>query len=364
MRRHLAPLLAAIAVAACAQGPGARPIAMPGLPAGAATADPALAVDPASGDLLLSWMAGDSAGQAIWFARADPSGRWSSPVRVAGPSSAYHPHAESAPRLVALAGGVVALVFTNSVAVPGRRWPASNVLLSRSSDGGASWSAPLALNDDTARTPAGHLFQGAASLGDSGLVVAWLDSREAPGESGEESHAHMEAEPDAQVVLAQSFDRGATWAERNTPAWDGACPCCRVALARDPSGGVSAAWRAHFPGDVRDPVAAPLGGDPVRVSDDGWVYPGCPHAGPAIAIGADGTTHVAWYLGREGKAGIWYARRAPDGAVTARIALDTLEADHPQVAVRPDGSVVVAYAVTEGRSEVRLRSVTLETSSR
>src|SRR5690606_29153629 len=46
---------------------------------------------------------------------------------------------------------------------------------------------------------------------------------------------------------------------------------------------------------------------PVRVHADGWVIDGCPHAGPAIGVDSAGRLHVAWYTGREGRQGVFYA---------------------------------------------------------
>ncbi len=55
------------------------------------------------------------------------------------------------------------------------------------------------------------------------------------------------------------------------------------------------------PGTLRFGAAVPL-------RADGWVFPACPHAGPSLAIDADGTVHAAWYTGVEGRQGLWYTR--------------------------------------------------------
>jgi hypothetical protein len=268
-----------------------------------------------------------------------------------------HPHAEASPRLVA-APGALALVWTNRIPVPGRKWPASNIRFSRSIDGGRTWSRGLTLNDDTAAGPAGHTFHGAAWRGDSGLAVAWLDERGgvAPGNTAAEAHGghHVEtpAESDATIYVALSEDLGHTWAP-NRPMWGAACPCCRVSLARGPDGAVIAAWRKHFAGNVRDAVVAPLAapGGETRVHADDWVYPGCPHTGPGVAVDAAGATHVAWYRGNPGAAGVFYARAKHAGAgfrpPVALLHARTLPTGHPRVAALPDGGAVVAWDVGE-----------------
>lgn len=317
----------------------------------AAAADPALAIDPRSGDWLMSWV---SAGN-LWFARTgDDGASWSTPVKVTSSSGDVHPHGESAARLVASPRGVLAAVWTNSIDVPGRQWPASNIRFARSSDGGATWSRTITLNDDTAGAPGGHIFHGAAWSGDSSLLVTWLDERggATPGDSaGEGAHPghHPEAtlEPDARIYLASSTNGGGRWGP-NHPLWGAACPCCRVSLARGPDGVVVAAWRKHFPGSVRDPVVASVASGPslqpeTRVAIDGWVYPGCPHTGPGVTVDQRGTTHVAWLTGKANGEGVFYARRTAGGSFTPPVeVLGGRMTAHPRVAALPDGGAIVA----------------------
>ncbi|MGH7498584.1 MAG: sialidase family protein, partial [Gemmatimonadales bacterium] len=270
------------------------------------SSDAGLAVD-ASGELLLSWIGGDTSDLALYVARSADSGRtWSAGVRVAGGAGApgeVHPHGESSPRLVAGPAERIAITWANSIPVTTRKWPAAMIRLSQSTDGGRSWSPPVTLNDDTTGALVSHQFHGAAWSGDSGLEVAWLDERGTGGVPGPadtagaaDPHGHGESEPDATIYLASSPDFGRTWTA-NRPLWGAACPCCRVSLARGADGRVLSAWRKHFPGDVRDVVVAPLDADSSlvrRVHADEWVYPGCPHTGPAVAVDATGT-HIVWY---------------------------------------------------------------------
>lgn len=99
-----------------------------------------------------------------------------------------------------------------------------------------------------------------------------------------------------------------------------------------------AGWRGHFQGSVRDPVIAtlaPVPGTPQRVSVDGWVFQGCPHTGPALTTDPTGAAHIAWFTGKEGRAGVFYARARPDGSIGAPIPLITgaaLPAAHPAIA--------------------------------
>lgn len=122
-----------------------------------AAADPSLAVDPRSGDWMMTWVGNGN----LWFARtSDRGANWSTPVRVTSTNDDVHPHGESSARLVVSPRGVLAAVWTNSIEVAGRQWPASNIRFARSTDGGTTWSRTITLNDDTTAAPGGHIFRG------------------------------------------------------------------------------------------------------------------------------------------------------------------------------------------------------------
>ncbi len=330
--------------------------------------DPALAREPGSAALFLAWVSGPADARQVEFARSGDGGAsWSAPVRVTlEPGDVGPPHGEAAPRIVAAGGGRVALVWSKSVPVPGRRWPASAIRFARSLDGGATWSGPRTLNDDSTGAPGTHTFHGAAWAGDSGIVAAWLDER---GGEGFPGHHHAAVSPDAapvtesdaRIFLAASPDFGGRW-EPNRHVWGAVCPCCRVALARDREGDVVSAWRQHLPGNVRDVVTAPISpdpADPVRVHADDWEYPGCPHTGPALAIGADGIRHVAWYTGKPGREGVYYARVDSAGRALGDpvplVAGATVRTAHSSAVALPDGGALVATDVgTNGGRAIRV----------
>ena len=332
---------------------------------GSQSADPALAIDPSTGDLVVSWIEGDGHTWALYAARAEKPGAWTAPVQVAGGAAhpdEVHPHGESSPRLVVGRADHLALVWPNSIKVEGRKWPAAMMRFSRSENGGRTWSTPVTLNDDTTRAPVSHQFHGAALVGDSGLAVAWLDERAAvePIVSGADGHAEHAVEPDAHIYLTTSADFGRSWGP-NRKAWDAACPCCRISLARSTDGQVVAGWRKHFPGNVRDVVTATISeqpGEPERVHPDDWAYEGCPHSGPSVATGADGSTHVVWYNGKQGAAGVYYARQVAGKKAVPAVPLiqgEALGVAHPAVVSLPGGGALAAYDVSsDGKRLVQL----------
>src|SRR5207237_927408 len=108
----------------------------------------------------------------------------------------------------------------------------------------------------------------------------------------------------------------------------GVCYCCKTAVAIGRDGSVAIAWRQVYPGNVRD-IAFTRSADgrafapPIRVSVDQWQLDGCPDDGPALAIGADGRTHIAWptlVAERSGGAAIalFYARSSDGRRFTPR----------------------------------------------
>jgi hypothetical protein len=224
-------------------------------------------------------------------------------VTVRDPAGPIEAHGEAPPQLAADRDGGISILYTVGKEVPGERFPKSALRFIRSTDQGRSWSEPRTVNDGTEF--GSHNFHALTAAPDGSLLATWLDARR--GKSG--------------VWMSRSTDGGRTW-EANRPIYsDPTCPCCRTSVAVAGDGSIYVAWRAILSGDVRDVVVTRSsdGGAswaaPVRVRADDWVYPGCPHAGPSLEVDAKGAVHVAWWTGKEGEAGVYYAR-STDGAKT------------------------------------------------
>ena len=245
-------------------------------------------------------------------------------VTVRDPLGAIEAHGEAPPQLAADAQGGISVLYAVGKEVPGERFPKSALRFIRSVDSGRTWGEPRTVNDGTEF--GSHNFHALTGAPDGTLLATWLDARK--GKSG--------------VWMSRSTDGGRTW-EPNRPIYaDPTCPCCRTSVAVAGDGTIYVAWRAILAGDVRDVVVTRSSDDgrtwaePVRTRADDWVYPGCPHAGPSLEVDAKGDVHVAWWTGKEGEAGVYYARSS-DGAksfVAQPIAIgDKARPAHVQLAV-------------------------------
>ena len=238
-------------------------------------------------------------------------------VTVRDPLGAIEAHGEAPPQLAADPQGGISVLYAVGKEVPGERFPKSALRFIRSADSGRTWSEPKTVNDGT--DFGSHNFHALTAAPDGSLLATWLDARR--GKSG--------------VWMSRSTDGGKTW-EPNTPIYtDPTCPCCRTAVAVAGDGAIYVAWRAILPGDIRDVVVTRStdGGktwaDPVRTRADDWVYPGCPHAGPSLELDAAGGVHVAWWTGKEGEAGVYYAHSTDGGKRFSALAIATGERARP-----------------------------------
>lgn len=243
-------------------------------------------------------------------------------------------HGESPPKIAYSDDGSLNALYVVAKVVPGRRFPLAALRFVRSSDGGRTWSAPVTVTDDS--DFGSHNFHALHTARDGSVYVAWLDGRQ--GKSA--------------AYMTRSDDGGKTWAPNVRIAAGEACPCCRTAIATTKDK-VYIAWRSVMPGDIRDVVVASsqdrgaTWSEPARVHADNWVFPGCPHAGPAMQADEKGNLSIAWWTGKEGSAGVYYARSENGGATWNKpIALGTAEFSKPahvQLSHAPNGKVIVVW---------------------
>lgn len=288
--------------------------------------NPTLALDGRTGTSFVAWVGGGHHGADVWLRAVDPAGSVGEPVRVNDIAGDAAPHLQAPAQVAVGPEGDVYVVWVNNKPVEGRRFPSSDLRFARSTDGGATFEPALTVNDDADGAPASHTFHDIVVTADGTIVVSWLDSRREwnpEGVTGATAHIGPSFDPSRggpDVRIAISRDGGRSF-EPSHIVDQQTCPCCRTAMAAGPDGTLYLAWRKIFEGDVRDIVVAASrdGGAtfeaPRRVADDDWVFPGCPHAGPALTVDEAGTVHVAWYTGQEDGPGLYYTS-STDGART------------------------------------------------
>ncbi len=298
----------------------------------AAGAAPMIALSP-SGARSVAWIAAPNAGTD---GRLYVSTDGASPSELRDSSGGIEPHGESPPKLSYGPDGTLFALYAVGRLEAGRRFPFTTLRLAASHDGGRTWNSPRTVTGDS--IPRSRNFHALHAAADGSLYVAWLESREDSG---------------SRTYLTRSTDQGATWSPAVRVAEGESCPCCRVAIATGEGGRMYLAWRTVLPGNVRDIVVATSNDygstwrAPVRVHNDDWVFEGCPHAGPSIMVDAGGTLHVAWWTGREGSSGAFYAQSV-DGGQTflPRVALGESHLtmpSHVQLAVDGSGTVVAVW---------------------
>jgi hypothetical protein len=269
-------------------------------------------------------------------------------------------HGEAPPKLAFAPNGALFAVYTVGKVVAGERFPRSALRLVHSGDAGRTWTAPVTVTDGPAF--GSHSFHALHVAGDGTVYVSWLGksdgdsaarSMAAMGEMAGMRHDEHGGHEASGAWITRSTDGGATWAPRVRVDMGEACPCCRTALATSSDGVLYMAWRHVYGGSVRDIVVSrstdrgATWSEPVRVHDDDWQFDACPHAGPAIATDERGRLHVAWWTGKEGSAGVYYAQSADGGKTfgpaTALGVAKFSRPAHVQLALSPNDRVIVAW---------------------
>lgn len=277
------------------------------------------------------WLARVVGGQLQVSHSRDDGASFTAPVVVNRQPELIAADGEARPQ-IAVVGERVYVSWTQSLPQPF----AGHIRFAVSEDGGASFAEPLTVNDD--RRPITHRFN-AMHADAGGVTLAWIDKRDGSGDPSYRGAA---------IYTARSTNGGRSFAANRKLA-DHSCECCRLAIAADGDGTPVLLWRHIFGTNIRDFALARLDAAPRRVSEDGWAIDACPHHGGALAIGADGARHIAWFTGAEAAPGLHYRRLDGDRAGPAQPFgnLDA-QAGHPQVAVHSQ-RVVLVWREFDGR---------------
>ena len=219
-------------------------------PAGAGSAQASLAVGP-DGRVFLSWIepAGEQRHALKFSVLGDSS--WSAPHTIAEGSNWFVNWADF-PALTILPGGSMAAHWLER---SGPDTYAYDVRIVRSSDAGATWSAPVTPHRDSTQTE--HGFVSVFPAPDGSLGAVWLDGREMTG--GEEGHGH------GNMTLRYATIGGTGGASGEVILDNMVCECCQTSAAITARGPV-VVYRDRLEGEIRDISV-------VRLVDGAWTTP-------------------------------------------------------------------------------------------
>lgn len=274
-------------------------------------------------------------GEHVWLSRSHDAGRtYAATTRVNSEPEAIYADGENRPVLALDGNGDVFVAWTrqNDALYSG------DIRFARSRDGGASFSAPITVNDDGLQTS--HRFVSMQRTPGGQLYLAWLDKRDQVA-----AKAAGDDYTGAALYYTVSLDGGASFVPNRKVA-DQSCECCRIGMAVADAEQVAVFWRHVFEdGSVRDHALATLSpaaaSQALRATEDDWRIDGCPHHGPALAADAGGY-HLAWFTNGSKQQGVMYGYFDDAAGLTTRVhALDARPAGgHPALAVQ--GSQVSA----------------------
>jgi hypothetical protein len=268
----------------------------------------------------------DAADGHVRLRHSDDDGRTlSAPIEVNATAERIYAEGENRPKIAFGPHDEIYVSWSQPRAAP---WTGF-VRFARSLDRGEHFSDPLTVHHDRAEIT--HRFDALAVDGRGRIVIAWIDKRDV-------ITATAAGTPylGAAIYYSWSNDGGASFVPERKLV-DQSCECCRIALARTPDGEVAAFFRGIYGDNIRDHAYAVLRTDGqtsqvARATFSDWQIAGCPHHGPGLAIGTDGTRHAVWYEAK-GQPTIHYGQLAPGHEPKHPQAIAGAGASHADVAV-------------------------------
>jgi len=352
----LACALALPGLASCGGGDAGSSSAVPApgepgeipSPVAPGSAQPSLAAGD-DGRVYLSWTEpGPDSTHALRFSVLE-DGRWSAPRTIAAGRGWFVNWADF-PSLAVLPGGRLAAHWLQR---SGEGRYAYDVRITRSSDGGATWTPGVVPHADG--VAAEHGFVSLWAAGGDSVGAVWLDGRKYV--AAEDGHGDGET----MLMHATLAPGGGPGAERELDAR--ICDCCQTGYAAT-SAGPLVVYRGRSPDEVRDVyVVRRVDGrwtEPKPVHADGWKIPACPVNGPQAAARGERVA-VAWFTGARDTARVQVAFSDDAGAtfgLPVRVD-DGDPAGRVDVELLDDGHALVSWIERTGgaAAEVRVRRI-------
>jgi len=156
-----------------------------------------------------------------------------------------------------------------------------DVVLYRSTDDGAHWSAPVIVNDVPGAAREG--LHGMAATPDGLVMLTWLDLRDGG----------------TRLYGAVSRDHGATWSA-DTLVYaspdETICQCCHPSVVADPAAGLAVMFRNHIAGSRDLYVTRSTDGRSFTPAEkqgtSTWKLDACPMDGGGLVVGPGGISSV------------------------------------------------------------------------
>jgi len=231
---------------------------------------------------------------------------------------------------------------------------AYDVTMSRSFNGGRTWSKPFVPHTDGTQTEHGFVSMFPARNGALGAI--WLDGREMK-EAAEGGHDHGDMTVRYAALARDGRATEEAVLDRRV------CECCQTSAALTQDGPV-VVYRDRSDKEVRDISLVRLKRgrwtEPRAVHPDGWEIDACPVNGPSISTDGRRRVAVAWFTGAGGVARVRAAFSNDQGDTFGPPA--EVSAADPMgrvgVLMLEDGSAVVSW-LERGKAggEVRVRRV-------
>jgi len=283
--------------------------------------------------IVLNWTEAVSDGQFVMkYLELDPYGNRKNSIKTIPTTVGTQSHAESMPKIIKTAKGVVYAVFRIKAQNPKNRF-GGHIYYTLSKDNGKTWVEKQKLVQ--IKNARSQSFYDVALLPDGEVGISWLDSRKISGDK-EGSTLYFAKSKGSKGFVGQKPLVGST------------CQCCRTELFVNSRSEIYVAFRNITKGSIRDMFQVNSSDNgltfslPKRIGKDNWKINGCPHTGPSLASDASKTAAV-WFTGAISGSGIYFKKLSDEMTFLGKKKPLTSTGRHPQMAALPNGDFCVVY---------------------
>ncbi|HEY8401684.1 MAG TPA: sialidase family protein [Cytophagaceae bacterium] len=239
-------------------------------------------------------------------------------------------HGQGMPRIAFKKDGTMIVVY--HVRIPTEKSSyAGKIFYTMSTDKGITWTPPTIIHNDTLPDHS-HGFPALSRLPNGEVAAIWLDGRNKL--------------PHSELYMAQTKE-GQGFQETGKIGGP-ACQCCKLEMYLDQQNKLHVLYRGIGDSSIRDIMhiytdSTGAFSGPEKISNDGWMIKGCPHAGPGMLQVKD-TLHYAWYTLGNGK-GIYHTTSDLNATTyTKRRSIAANEfAKYPQLSQLNNGDLAIVW---------------------